>query len=1441
MDLFEFASKSALVPSERHTELCRIIRHNNELYYAQAQPEISDAEYDALYRELEELEAAHPELITNESPTQNVGNDLTEGFRKVRHPRPMQSIDDIFEHKPDAGETDAELVDFYNRLSRTLGQEAPQVVVEPKIDGCAVTLMYRSGKLEYAATRGDGTTGDDITANILTIKSIPRTLPENAPSLLEVRGEVYMPFAEFNKLNEQRDAEGLPALANPRNATAGTIKLLDINEVAARPLAFIAHGLGEYEGTPLHSAADFISLLERMGIPVNAPIIYASGVDAVRRAVKDIDNLRRNLGYGTDGAVIKLSDFALREHLGSTARAPRWAAAFKYLPEQKETVLKAITIQVGRTGVLTPVAELEPVHLSGTTVSRATLHNQDEIARKDIRIGDTVLVEKSGEIIPAIVHVNTTKRPADATPYSLYEAVNGVCPCCGEPISQEEGQVAWRCTNFTCTAQAAMRTTYFCKREALDVESLGGTVAEALVRQGYISTPLDLFSLSVEQLGALNLGTEDEPRRFGEKNAAKALEALNVARNLPLERWLTAFGIPGIGSTNAKAYADWFANLQELSESVVIENLLELNKKVELYSFLSPQTTRLNKGEHLNLNENQKELIREEEHNLQALVREASRCSENFESYLRYIKDETIRTQYSWFRHAFKFLNHKYGKQYYIKTRALTKNDIDLSEYNSICKQLEIINLSNLPTLSDICTEYRAEDKNSRKKLLWIKDAVTYLAEKSGIDIKFAKEKEPTLKDEELDKCISILEQLGSIDFEYLRTLFFNLELDINTLKDDSKWVVDAARVLAAFSNFGEKDMEKLPGPVETGKQFSSNDIDRIIDIFNGVDLVKASSIINFLKSNNATINLTEKTGLTQIRQFAVIERLLHCYVLLNNRTTYKGLEQKEQSTYNNFKLEQEKLYAPIITYTKDKSIPIFVHKKTKQEQNQDKATETEQDHNITSDVLLSAGTSLSSLYRGLVVSVGINVDISKHVDLSKLINNLGNPVLNVSIYPGTVCTQNLVSYLKSESGRKMLAKLSSLNINPMGNIKNSEDSTVSGLTFVLTGSLSEPRADVARQIEAAGGKVSGSITKNTDFLVAGTGGGSKRSKAEKLNIPIIDEAKLREMLSAATATEVAIEPEAPSNVSDEVTSEVESEELIEDEKSEEILQPATKGMLRSKCKNCGFEYEVDIHTFGLARMTCPECKSRIYARTGTVVKHIEEFHAPFSESTNLQDWKFGDFAQVLMASGRGYQFDLIEFMTALTKLPEWVDLEYAANQYPHKYVYSVKECLDKDSKIELIYHLGVIFNHLSGTLKRIDHLGFGHWQSYVNKLRGIKKESTSKRRSVISDDEFVYEGMLNENGEAVGMDIPISIPNKKIIITGKLDQKRSYYEKRINEAGGSYVSTVAQADYLVIGENHKQKISNKAKDAQRYGVPVVTLNALLRALAEAESKMLLL
>lgn len=591
MELFDFAAeRGAPSPGERLRELRAVIRRNNELYYAQAAPEIPDAEYDALYRELEELEKAHSELVTPDSPTQMVGNDLQEGFRKVAHPAPMLSIDDIFEKKPEENaEADSELVSFYERLGKALGEESPVVEVEPKIDGVAVTLVYRRGKLACAATRGDGRTGDDITANVRTIASIPGELPEDAPETLEVRGEIFMRSEDFARLNAARDLDGLPTFANPRNATAGTIKLLDPAAVAERPLDFLAHGLGEYEGPALITAEDFAELLMRMGIPQNKPMLRASSLEETRRAVREISRLRHSLGFGTDGAVIKLFRFEQREELGATARAPRWAAAFKFLPEQKETLVENISVQVGRTGVLTPVAELRPVQLSGTTVARATLHNQDEIERKDVRIGDTALVEKAGEIIPAVIRVNCDLRPENSVPYSLFNAVGGVCPSCHAPISRIDGQVAWRCTNMACPAQAATRTIYFCKREALDIESLGGIVAETLVARGLVRTPLDLFLLDEETLGSLNLGTEEEPRRFGEKNARKAIDALARARKLPLDRWLTAFGIPNVGAVTARQIAALHRDLTELSHSACLHDLLQLHELVAEYQTLKPR------------------------------------------------------------------------------------------------------------------------------------------------------------------------------------------------------------------------------------------------------------------------------------------------------------------------------------------------------------------------------------------------------------------------------------------------------------------------------------------------------------------------------------------------------------------------------------------------------------------------------------------------------------------------------------------------------------------------------------------------------------------------------------------------------------------------------------------------------------------------------------
>lgn len=584
MELFEYSPEKREA-ERRAAELRAVIRRNDRLYYAEASPEISDAEYDRLYRELEALEAAWPELAAPDSPTRAVGNDLSEGFRKVKHAEPMLSIDDIFQQKTQDGSFgDAELIEFYDRLGKALGTALPAVEVEPKIDGVAVTLYYENGSLVYAATRGDGRMGDDITENVRTIRSVPLFLPAPCPRVLEVRGEIFMRAEAFAELNARRDREGLSAFANPRNAAAGTIKLLDAGEVAARPLDFLAHGLGAYDGPPLADAGAFAELLHALGIPVNEPLIRAETLEETRAAVRRIDSLRHTLGYGTDGAVVKLFSFPLRGELGATARAPRWAAAFKFLPEQKETTILGITIQVGRTGVLTPVAELEPVRLSGTLVSRATLHNQDEIERRDIRPGDRVLVEKAGEIIPAVIRVTHPElRPADSAPYSIHDAVGGVCPSCGEAISRIEGKVvAWRCVNPACPARAASRTIHFCRREALDIESLGGGVAEALVSRGWISSPLDLFRLDAERLASLNLGTGGEPRHFGEKNAAKAMQALGRARALPLERWLTALGIPNVGVVTARDLASFHRNLAETAHSDFLRAVALLAGSIDL-------------------------------------------------------------------------------------------------------------------------------------------------------------------------------------------------------------------------------------------------------------------------------------------------------------------------------------------------------------------------------------------------------------------------------------------------------------------------------------------------------------------------------------------------------------------------------------------------------------------------------------------------------------------------------------------------------------------------------------------------------------------------------------------------------------------------------------------------------------------------------------------
>lgn len=570
----------------RIRKLRTALEHHNRLYYNQATPEISDTEYDTLFRELESLEKKHPEFQDANSPTLRVGGAPIDGFQKVQHAVPMLSIDDVFELSEEAIKkltdeqvlkvgrrcAEQELIEFYQRLQKNFQRENIAVTVEPKIDGVAVSILYRNGKLEYAATRGDGSIGDDVTHNVRTIRCIPLKLPDGAPTLLEVRGEIFMPNEAFAAMNAERDEAGLPTFANPRNSAAGTLKQLDPRIVAKRPLAFLAHGLGAYEGPPLDSESEFHALLDQVGIPRNQPIFNANNLQEMLDAVVRINSERYQLDYGTDGAVIKVLARAEREALGSTSRAPRWAAAYKFLPEQKKTTLTGIIIQVGRTGVLTPVAELTPVLISGSTVSRATLHNQDEIDRKKIQIGATVLIEKAGEIIPAVVKV--TQPVTGAPVFSIYDAVDGKCPSCSGPISQEEGFVAWRCTNFECPAQAVTSIAHFASRKALDLDGLGETVAEALVARGYCTTPLDLFKLDEKTLANLNLGTEESPRRFGEKNAAKVIASLESAKTKPLHRWLYAMGIRQLGESAAKELTRLHHNIGEIADSKILAELL---------------------------------------------------------------------------------------------------------------------------------------------------------------------------------------------------------------------------------------------------------------------------------------------------------------------------------------------------------------------------------------------------------------------------------------------------------------------------------------------------------------------------------------------------------------------------------------------------------------------------------------------------------------------------------------------------------------------------------------------------------------------------------------------------------------------------------------------------------------------------------------------------
>ena len=604
--------------STRHQQLVREIRRHDHAYYVEARPTISDREYDLLYAELLALEKAFPELATPDSPSQRVGGAPSGSFARITHEQPMLSLEKIpasdlptKEEEPDRERrnrlqderTLEEFRAFDATLRKQLGKERISYILEPKVDGVSISTHYRAGQLVLGATRGDGRQGDDITTNLRTVRSIPLQLDvPQPPPLIEVRGEAYMATKEFDALNAKLAAAGEAQLPNARNATAGTLKQLDPRVVAQRPVRAVFYAVGVCEGIEFTSHAEMLAKLREFGLPTQSAWWVCEGIEEVLRCYRehvvcDYDedrDLRTRLPYEIDGVVLKVNDLADCERIGLKTRAPGWAIVHKPVPwiTPAETVLKAITVQVGRTGVLTPVAELEPVFVQGSTVARATLHNEDEIRRKDIRIGDTVVIRKAGMVIPEVFEVMKTKRPAGAVEFDLFKHVGGKCPACGGPIAKDginsagesrdihsEVEVAWRCQNVAgCPAQKMRRLEYFAQRKALDLEGLGGIVAEKLIERGLVREPLDVFHLKLPELGALNLGTDEEPRVFGEKNAAKLIESVQRSRSLPLSRWLHALAIPEIGEQTARDLADFFTDLPSLTTSSLLKDTAELGE-----------------------------------------------------------------------------------------------------------------------------------------------------------------------------------------------------------------------------------------------------------------------------------------------------------------------------------------------------------------------------------------------------------------------------------------------------------------------------------------------------------------------------------------------------------------------------------------------------------------------------------------------------------------------------------------------------------------------------------------------------------------------------------------------------------------------------------------------------------------------------------------------
>lgn len=549
-------------PATRATKLRQQLEDANHRYHVLDEPNIPDAEYDRLLRELDELEAAHPELVTPDSPTQRVGNAPSSKFAEIRHAIPMLSLGNAF--------SEAEVRDFVRRIEDKLKRPVLEFSAEPKLDGLAISLRYENGRFVQGATRGDGASGEDVTANLRTVKAIPLHLRGKGwPEVLEVRGEVYMPRAAFEKYNEQARLHGGKVLANPRNGAAGSLRQLDPRLTAQRPLAFFAYGVGLVEGGTLpntHSAT--LKQLRDWGFPVSSESKVVEGAQGLLDYYKRIGGKRDALAFDIDGVVYKLDDNAGQREMGFVSRAPRWAIAHKFPAQEQSTIVEAIEIQIGRTGAATPVARLKPVQVAGVVVTNATLHNADQIARLDVRVGDTVIVRRAGDVIPEVVSVMLEQRPKGAKPWVM----PSTCPICGSEIVREEGEAAWRCSGeLSCPAQRKEAIRHFASRRAMDVDGLGDRFIEALSDLGYLQSVADLYKLTLEDLLEMKRraderdGTTPETVKAGKvatKWAENLIEAIDSSRNTTLERFLFALGIQHVGESTAKALATWFGDLQ---------------------------------------------------------------------------------------------------------------------------------------------------------------------------------------------------------------------------------------------------------------------------------------------------------------------------------------------------------------------------------------------------------------------------------------------------------------------------------------------------------------------------------------------------------------------------------------------------------------------------------------------------------------------------------------------------------------------------------------------------------------------------------------------------------------------------------------------------------------------------------------------------------------